>query len=66
MAQNPKIITMNRATEPPKKHPSLLVQERDDLLGKNHTRSVNGDAPEGPFHGEPPYRKRTEDLDDSL
>lgn len=58
---------MNRATEPPKKHPSLLVQERDDLLGKNKMRlSVDGNAPEGPFHGEPPYRKRTEDLDDSL
>jgi hypothetical protein len=43
------------------------VIERDDLLGKNkYRRSGNGDAPEGPFHGQPPYRKRTEDLGDSL
>lgn len=56
---------MNRAIDP-KKHPSLHVPERDDLLGKNHTRSVDGNAPEGPFHGEPPYRKRTKDMGDSL
>lgn len=41
-------------------------QERDDFLGKNSSRSADGNAPEGPFHGKSPYRKRTEDLDDSL
>lgn len=48
-------------------NPSSQTAERDDLLGKNQCRhSVNGNAPGGPFRDKPPYRKRTEDLDDSL
>ncbi|MBQ9271152.1 MAG: hypothetical protein IJ218_02665 [Alphaproteobacteria bacterium] len=45
---------------------STKYQERDDLLGKHCSRSIDGNAPQGPFHGQPPYRKREEDLDDSL
>ncbi len=41
-------------------------QERDDFLGKNSSRGADRNTPEGSFHGKPPYRKRTEDLDDSL
>jgi hypothetical protein len=40
--------------------------ERDDLLGKNKTRNANSDANDDPFDSKKAYRKRTEDLGDSL